>query len=57
MKGDETIQGAKKCKAAETCFETDTVPVCPKMQQTVELKGGATALLGGHLNMGKAFDI
>lgn len=27
MKGDEMIQGPKKCKAAETCFETDTFPV------------------------------
>lgn len=26
MKGDEMIQGPKKCKAAETCFETDTFP-------------------------------
>lgn len=26
MKGDEMIQGPKKCKAAKTCFETDTFP-------------------------------
>lgn len=44
MKMDETIQGPKKCKAAEMCFETDMFPVCPKMQWTVEFKGGATAL-------------
>lgn len=54
-RGMKRFGGPKKCKAEETCFETDIFPVCSKMQQTVGLKGEATALLGRHLNMGEGF--
>lgn len=37
------------------CLEKDTFPVCPNLQETAVFKGGATTLLGGHLNTAEAF--